>query len=110
MSSSQNPESNDYITEAELEDLGISRTLWEDWYLTMNYLWVGSQREYPESVMGENEIHIGPFKISANFVNNTYVEILLEKHEDVYLSVRYENNPETLVGCVFAILKSLSHE
>ena len=110
MRSSQNPESNDFITDQDLEELEVSRDLWEDWYLIMNYLWVGSQQEYPDSIMGENEIHIGPFRISANFVNNSYVEIALERGEDLYLLVRYENNPEAVVGCVFALLKSLSHD
>lgn len=108
MRSSSNPESNDYITDTELEDLGISRDLWEDWYLILNFLWVGSQKSYPtQATMGENEILIDNFSITANFVNSGYVEVELSRDQDVFLVVRYENNPEAVVGSVFAILDSL---
>lgn len=108
MRSSNNPESNDYITDTELEDLGISRDLWENWYLILNFLWVGSQRYYPtKATMGENEILIDNFSITANIVNSGYVEVELSRDQDLFLVVRYENNPEAVVGSVFAILDSL---
>jgi hypothetical protein len=107
--SSNNPESNDFITDTELQDLGISRELWEDWYLIMDHLWVGIQKAYPQTTMGENEIIVDNLIISANFVNSTHVEVDVLVDNTQYLMIRYANDPETVLGCVLAVIGSLSN-
>jgi hypothetical protein len=111
MRSSNNPESNDFITDTDLQEMGISRDLWEDWYLIMNFLWIGVHETYPQSTMNDNEIIIGNFTISANFIRSSsdsdHVEIELREESGVYFTARYANNPSAIVNSLLGILESL---
>lgn len=114
--SSEIPESKNYITDSELKQIGVSREIWEDWYLVMNTIWVVfnkiSSIQSLENV--DNEIRFKTedgmhYTVSASMVNNSYVEVCLMNNEgaessDHMLTAIYNNSPSAIVSVLLCYL------
>ena len=108
MSSSQKKGSNNYISDKELEAIGITRALWETSHLVMHELTVAALEAYPtEFGVIENSFYVGNCVVGAHFVDNGTIEIEVTIGRDVFLLVRYENNLPTVVSIVLAVIESI---
>lgn len=113
--SSEIPESKNYITDSELKQIGVPREIWEDWYLVMNTIWVVFNKipsiQSLENV--DNEIRFkmnsgSAYTILASMVNN-YVEVCLMNNEgaessDPMLTAIYNNSPSAIVSALLGYL------
>ena len=103
---SQDTNSKNHISDTELQELGISRELWEDWYSVMDNLYVVGQHLYPGKITNqENELVMEDLGITASFVNGGHIEVTVTKGEIGYLTVRYNNNIPTIVSAVYAVVQ-----
>ena len=114
--SSEIPESKNYITDSELKQIGVSREIWEDWYLVMDTIWVVFNKisaiQSLENV--DNEIRFktnsgSAYAISASMVNNSYVEVCLMNNEgaessDPMLTAIYKNNHSAIISALLCYL------
>ncbi len=108
MTDSSNPASASFMSEEDLKDMGITRSLWDTWYSAMSALYAVGLQQYPsETAQIENNINIGDISISANFVNGGWIEVSVAKGDVDHLSMRHEGNMELLIGVVFAMVQSL---
>lgn len=114
--SSEIPESKNYITDSELKQIGVSREIWEDWYLVMDTIWVVFNKiSSIQSLENEdNEIRFktnsgSAYVISASMVNNSYVEVCLMNNDgaessDLMLTAIYNNSPSAIVSALLGYL------
>lgn len=114
--SSEIPGSKNYITDSELKQIGVSREIWEDWYLVMDTIWVVfnkiSSIQSLENV--DNEIRFKTedgmhYTVSAFMVNNSYVEVCLMNNEgaessDPMLTAIYNNSPSAIISALLCYL------
>ena len=108
MTDSSNPASASFMSEEDLKDMGITRSLWDTWYSAMSALYAVGLQQYPsETAQTENNINIGDASISANFINGGWIEVSVAKGDVDHLSMRHEGNMELLIGVVFAMVQSL---
>jgi len=108
MTDSSNPASASFMSDEDLKDMGITRSLWDTWYSAMSALYAVGLQQYPsETSQVENNINIGDASISANFVNGGWIEVSVAKGDVDHLSMRHEGNMELLIGVVFAMVQSL---
>lgn len=108
--------SKNYITDSELKQIGVSREIWEDWYLVMDTIWVVfnkiSSIQSLENV--DNEIRFKTedgmhYTVSAFMVNNSYVEVCLMNNEgaessDPMLTAIYNNSPSAIISALLCYL------
>lgn len=94
------------ITEEEAKQLKIDRQLYQDWYDVMDSLWQACRKFYLETgkqytiSQKDNMIFIWHyFRIEAFMVNDTYVEVKLYDNKTELLSMRYQNNLNTIQIC-----------
>ena len=113
--SSEIPESKNYITDSELKQIGVPREIWEDWYLVMNTIWVVfnkiSSIQSLENV--DNEIRFKTdsgmnYTVSAYMVND-YVEVQLMNNNgsalsEPMLTAIYNNSPSAIVSALLGYL------
>jgi hypothetical protein len=108
MIDSSNPESVSYMSDSDLSDMGITRSLWDIWYSAMSALYAVGLQQYPsETTQIENTIKIGDVEISANFINGGWIEVSVAQSSVDHLSMRHEGNMELLIGVVFAMTQNL---
>ena len=108
MTDSSNPASASFMSDEDLKDMDITRSLWDTWYSAMSALYAVGLQQYPsETAQTENNINIGDASISANFINGGWIEVSVAKGDVDHLSMRHEGNMELLIGVVFAMVQSL---
>jgi hypothetical protein len=108
MTDSSNPASASFMSDEDLKDMDITRSLWDTWYSAMSALYAVGLQQYPsETAQIENNINIGDASISANFINGGWIEVSVAKGDVDHLSMRHEGNMELLIGVVFAMVQSL---
>lgn len=93
------------MTETELQELGISRNLWNEWQETMNALWSMARTKFNGVENVTNTIVIGKWIIKANFVNGKFIEVVAEKDEEERISVRLKNNLPVVVHSIYLLIK-----
>jgi hypothetical protein len=92
MSISENKNDLSYMSDKSLKDIGISRKLWEDWYMVMNILFNNFNRDFNGITNKENALFIKDYEITARFVNSSYIEVCVNKKDMELLSVRLTDN------------------
>ena len=95
------------LSKEELKELGISKELWNDWKKVMNALWTATNSIDPNNVVndGENSIVWQPYmnakwKISCNFINNSWLRIDASKNDKDILTIRYDGDVQRIVKVV----------
>lgn len=106
------------ITEADAAAVGVKREVYQDWADVMQAIWTaaiefykGAQKERYLPKNGENEILVGgEFRISANMVNNSYVDVNLYYQGKEIVTIRYVVDVTTICICIFKIIKAVTNE
>lgn len=95
------------MTDKDWKDVGVSPKIGNEWRMIMDGLWMIAQAEFgKKAVNGDNEIHIGKWKIEANFINGTYINVVVMHGEEERLEIRHSNNNLTsILICVFEVVK-----
>jgi hypothetical protein len=98
------------LTNFELQEIGITRELYDRWYQITNYLFNVCLKAYPGKVDAvENEIIISisqniVWKISATMVNKKFVDVDLIKGQIEYLRLFYTGNYQLVAGIILNII------
>ena len=95
------------MTDKDWKDVGVRPKLGNEWKLIMDGLWIIAQAEFgKKAVNANNEIHIGKWKITANFINSSYISVVLKYGDEERLEIRHANNNLTsILRCVFEVVK-----
>lgn len=93
------------FTETEIKETGISKNLWLCWKETMDALWSMANKNFNGVVNDTSAIVIGQWKIQANFMNETYIEVVAEKDEEERIKIRLKNNLSVLVHSIYLLIK-----
>ncbi len=94
------------ITDQELKELGITSELYNDWKKVMQDIWTAFLKKKLKPKLKQNVIHFKGFKVYAEFVNESYIVVRVEKHEKTILTVRYTGDLKITTLCVFLALTS----
>ena len=96
------------ITKKELDQLGISRNLYTCWKETMQALLAMCRQKFNAvdvTVEEKTEIVFGRWRVSANIINNEYIEVCATKDDVQMITVRWSHNLPVLVHSVYLVIK-----
>ena len=91
------------FTDKELKELELPRQLADEWQFIMNELWKHTQTYYYPK-QKDNEIIIGNYSIGVYFYNKSWLEFKMEKAGKTFLMVRFNDNMDTIINCLDAVL------
>lgn len=102
------------MTDDELNELNISRELWNYWREIMNALWQSLAAIDPANTKndGENGIVVKSFKgqywkVHCNFVNKKFLQVEAELEGETILQIRFTNNPYVIQRIVTYLIYSV---
>lgn len=95
------------MTNKDWKDVGVRPKLGNEWKMIMDGLWMIAQSEFgKKAINSDNEIHIGRWKIHANFINNSYINVVLMYDDEERIEIRHTNkNLGAILICVFEVVK-----
>lgn len=95
------------ITNKELKELNISSKLFNEWAETLKCIWSMCQRNFKEMQIRNhrNEILLGEWKITASFINNSYITVEMEKQNEQMMCMRLNNNCHEIAHCINLLIR-----
>ena len=96
------------MKDKEWKQLGIKPKLGREFQTVMDGLWIIAQHEFKNEAKNiENSIRIANWKIFANFINNEYINVIVQYKDEDRLEIRHTNeNLPSILTSVFHVVKN----
>lgn len=98
------------ITDQDLQELGISKPLFDEWLQCMKGIMIHFRIAYGREFKqreGSNDLIFRDWTISAGIVNDSFVEITAIKGDTEMMTIRHHDNLPALIHSLETIIQSI---